>query len=245
MKKNEIDYRAPIYMQLRERLREKIENGEFPPGTSIPSEFVLARLYEINRITVRNAIDALVNEGLLLRVQGKGVFVLSNKVTLSLDDHQGFVSTFKQEDQTHSLKVKEQTKALRYAGKKHGETFQLDPDDYIYYLRHLTLHNDIPRTLEDLYLPAKLLPNLGEIDTALFPLEDILAFYNIRVKEVHQSMEIVSGDAKIRKFLDTPHEVSLLMLECLYVDDNEQVISYTRSYTRSDMGEYTISLHTD
>ena len=74
--KQEIDYQSPIYLQLREVVRAKIEDGEYPPGTAIPSENVLAETYGINRLTVRNAIDALVKEGLLKRVQGKGVYVM-------------------------------------------------------------------------------------------------------------------------------------------------------------------------
>ena len=47
--KQEIDYQSPIYLQLREVVRAKIEDGEYPPGTAIPSENVLAETYGINR----------------------------------------------------------------------------------------------------------------------------------------------------------------------------------------------------
>ena len=73
----EVSYNAPIYLQLREVVRSKIEDGEYAPGTAIPSENLLASTYSINRLTVRSAIDALVNEGLLKRVQGKGVYVVA------------------------------------------------------------------------------------------------------------------------------------------------------------------------
>ena len=65
-----INYRTPIYLQLREIVRTKIEDGEYLPGTAIPSENDMAATYGISRITVRSAVDALVNEGLLRRVQG-------------------------------------------------------------------------------------------------------------------------------------------------------------------------------
>ena len=71
-----LSYRTPIYLQLREIIRNRIEEGEYLPGTAIPSENKLAETYGINRLTVRNAVDALVNEGILRRVQGKGVFVV-------------------------------------------------------------------------------------------------------------------------------------------------------------------------
>ena len=63
---------APFYMQLREIVRYKIETGEYAPCTALPSENELADTFSTTRQTVRNAIDALVNEGLLRRVAGKG-----------------------------------------------------------------------------------------------------------------------------------------------------------------------------
>ena len=54
------DGQPPIYLQLRKVIREKIEDGEYVPGTAIPSENALADMYHVNRLTVRSAIDALV-----------------------------------------------------------------------------------------------------------------------------------------------------------------------------------------
>ena len=55
-----LSYRTPIYLQLREIIRNRIEEGEYLPGTAIPSENKLAETYGINRLTVRNAVDTLV-----------------------------------------------------------------------------------------------------------------------------------------------------------------------------------------
>lgn len=69
---SQISYRSPLYIQLREVIRSKIEEGEYPPGTAIPSENQLAETYGLNRISVRSALAALENEGLIKVVQGKG-----------------------------------------------------------------------------------------------------------------------------------------------------------------------------
>ena len=108
---NSITYRTPIYLQLREIVRNKIDEGEYAPGTAIPSENELAALYGINRITVRSAVDALVNEGLLRRVQGKGVFVVGSKMEQSLEGYGGFVSSLSKSKT--AVSVREQTKVLR------------------------------------------------------------------------------------------------------------------------------------
>ncbi|HAF62608.1 MAG TPA: hypothetical protein DCK95_09830, partial [Anaerolineaceae bacterium] len=54
------DTNNPLYLQLREIIRGKIESGEFIPGASIPSENEFAQKYGLNRLTVRSAIRALV-----------------------------------------------------------------------------------------------------------------------------------------------------------------------------------------
>ena len=64
-KMNEVSYKSPLYIQLREVIRSKIEDGEYPPGTAIPSENQLAETYSLNRLSVRSAMDALENEGLI------------------------------------------------------------------------------------------------------------------------------------------------------------------------------------
>ena len=79
-----MNYRPPIYMQLRDSIIKKIEDGEYLPNEMIPSEREMAQLYDINRMTVKNAIEVLVRDGYLYRIQGKGTFVRGEKNKLLL-----------------------------------------------------------------------------------------------------------------------------------------------------------------
>ena len=65
-----------LYVQIYSIILEKIENGEWPLGTQIPSEDELCRIYDVSKVTVREAIQELAREGYLKRQQGKGTFVL-------------------------------------------------------------------------------------------------------------------------------------------------------------------------
>ena len=71
MEKNSI----PLYLQLEQVIKSKILIGEYMPGDQIPTEKDLCSTYEISSVTARQAILNLVNEGLLIRKQGKGTFV--------------------------------------------------------------------------------------------------------------------------------------------------------------------------
>ena len=70
----------PLYYQIREDIREKINSNEYPPNSMIPSEAELCEHYGVSRVTVRRAILDLVQEGLLNRGKGKGTFVSEHRL---------------------------------------------------------------------------------------------------------------------------------------------------------------------
>ena len=80
----------PLYKQVAEDLKNRIEQGEFCSGQSIPSEAKLCEQYEVSRITIRNAIAELVEQEILVKYQGKGVFVRTPKISSSLTTFKGF-----------------------------------------------------------------------------------------------------------------------------------------------------------
>ena len=74
----------PLYEKLRDILRRQIDQGRYRPGEAIPSERELCREHRISRITVRQAIAGMINDGLLFRKQGKGTFVAHRTVRQGL-----------------------------------------------------------------------------------------------------------------------------------------------------------------
>ena len=119
-----VDYKSPIYLQLREVVRSKIEEGEYPPGMAIPSENELSEMYGVNRLTVRNAVDALVHEGLLRRIQGKGAFVVGDLLERDLDSLSGFRQTIHERNAEPGTKIltKVRVRVLKTGKEK---TYQL------------------------------------------------------------------------------------------------------------------------
>ena len=76
------DKAIPLYYQLETILRRKILSGDYKPETPLPSEDMLAEEYQVSRITVRQALSSLEQDGLVLRQRGKGTFV-SEKAWIS------------------------------------------------------------------------------------------------------------------------------------------------------------------
>src|SRR5690625_4637842 len=97
---------TPLYKQVAESLKTKINNGEHKLGEQLPRELTLAKNYNVSRITVRSALDLLEKEGFIIKRQGKGTFVTDKRKTVSMDSVQGFYSLLVQSGGDLSTKLK-------------------------------------------------------------------------------------------------------------------------------------------
>src|SRR5574340_1853875 len=95
----------PRYYQRKEIMRERVQSNEWKPGDLIPSERELSEKYGISRMTARQAITDLVNEGLFYREQGKGTFVSQRKITQQLIRLTGFTEDIRARGQRPGTKV--------------------------------------------------------------------------------------------------------------------------------------------
>ncbi len=69
---------SPLYQQIKVLITRSLQSGEWKPGEAIPSEIELAARYKVSQGTVRKAIDAMADENLVVRRQGKGTFVATH-----------------------------------------------------------------------------------------------------------------------------------------------------------------------
>lgn len=74
----------PLYKQIKDLIMERIADGEWPPGTFIPSESALASSYSVSVGTLRKALDELVNDNIVVRRQGKGTAVATHDTDRTL-----------------------------------------------------------------------------------------------------------------------------------------------------------------
>lgn len=74
--------KLPKYRQIVDYMKEKIENGEWPIGSKIPSQRQLAKLFHVNRSTVITALDELMADGLIQGKIGAGTIVTNNTWSL-------------------------------------------------------------------------------------------------------------------------------------------------------------------
>lgn len=242
-KLDEINYQSPIYLQLRKVIRNKIDEGEYLPGTSIPSENDLAKMYGINRLTVRNAIVALVNEGLLKRVRGKGVYVVGTKVERDLETLGGFTQTMREKNTVPSTKVL--MKAVRKAGDKYSIIFGIKPEDEIYYIKRICYADSEPFSLEEIYIPKYIMPKLEGIDLSVFSIYEVYEFYGINMTKASQTLDLTQLEAKDARMLEIKPNLEVMLFECTSFDDSDRVIEFTRTYTRGDKCNFNVHFYNE
>ena len=232
-----VNYNHPIYIQLREVIRSKIESGEYPPGIAIPSENTLASTYGVSNLTVRSAIEALVKEGILLPVQGKGVYVIA-KIERDLEVLEGFTQTML--DKKVDTKKKILRRYKREAGKKYSKIFNIQEDDLIYYIKRLNFQGDQPIAIEDIYIPYSLVDKVEGLDLTIFSLYEIYKFYGIEPVRAWQTLEITSLEQSDAKMIGLSKDDSILLFTCTTYDENDNVIEYAKTFSRGDISKYKV-----
>lgn len=236
---NTINYLTPIYIQLRELLRTKIEEGEFPPGSVIPSDTTLAGQYGVNKLTARNAINALIGEGLLKRVQGRGVYVLYGKIEQDLGLLAGFTSTMNRNERKPSIKVLEFK--TRTAGHKYATIFHINPEDEIYYIRRLCLADDESTSLEEIFIPRSAAKRLEGINLSIFSLREAFNLLGIRLERAYETLEIVEIDAQEARLLDTVDQRNVFLVRYSSQDHNGTTVEYGKCYIRGDKFSFSVN----
>lgn len=142
---------VPLYQQLSNIIKDKILTGEYKTGQLLPSEAKLCDFYRVSRITVRNAIQELVEQDILIKKHGKGTFIKENKFTSNLCNYRGFTSTCREKSipvYTHVLCLKKQSPTTSQI-----RSLNLQPEDFVVYLERLRFADGHPVIIEHTYLP--------------------------------------------------------------------------------------------
>lgn len=233
--------KIPLYYQLVEKIEDKIETNEWKPGECIPSERDLCELYGMSRITVRNAIAKLVNQGKLKKVQGKGTYVLGKSVTQKLNNHV-YSFTSEMEKQGKISKTKLVYRELREAGERIGAKLKISPTDTVIYIERLRCAESAAIIVEKAYFPYKNFEFLMQLD-----FEKSSLYKTLEVKAgifINKVVETISGcelDAHECHLLEcTSPMYGLLVKRISYFNDT--IISYSTMVSKGNTFQFTINL---
>lgn len=227
----------PYYYQLKEILKGLIEESILSEGEQIPSENELCQKYEVSRTVVRQAINEMVYEGLLVRKRGKGTYVAKPKISGSLmQSLNGFYKDMIVKD------LKTNSEVLDFsivdAPRKIADRLQLEPGSKTFKIDRLRFVNDEPIVYVITYIPYDLCPNLINEDLANQSLYEVMdKKFNLRIYKSRRSIEAVGATEKNALLLGIETGAPLFLLKSIsYLQDGMPVEYYEAKHRGDRIG---------
>ncbi|RLL41116.1 GntR family transcriptional regulator [Oceanobacillus piezotolerans] len=231
----------PIYYQLEEEIRTLIKQ-ELNPGDLLPSEREYAEKYDISRMTVRQAINNLVKEGLIYRQKGRGTFIAEKKFEQDLSGLSSFSEDMRNRGLTPSNKLL--SFQIMADNPRAASILKVEPNDELYVIKRLRLANEEPIALETIFTPKKL---VGELSLDHFN----VSFYdyientlNLSIAYGEQTIEAALAKTEEARELNIPRGKPVLVMErTSYLKDEQQTpIEYVNSIYRSDKYKFKMQM---
>lgn len=235
------DSRA-LYMLVKEKIDEKIENKEYKPGDRLPSEAKLSEKFGVSRATLRETLRVLEKEGKVNRRQGIGTFI-TEKVGLfksGIEELTSITQTIEAmglEAGTIDLELSYEKKAPDLA-----KEFDLSSDDNMIVVHRTRTANQKPVAYCEDYFPQKLLSsNLIKEDMTISLFDFLEANCNIYISYAVADIIPVTADQFLSNKLDLEEGKPLLLLKQMHYDDRDNPVLYSKNYFRSDKFEFHIA----
>lgn len=213
-----------LYVQIYTILIEKIEKGEWPHGRQIPTEDELCRLYDVSKVTVREAVQELVREGYLYRQQGKGTFVrytmpplgIVMRARLTEDIFGGEVKARKQMVKSFVTQVPEGVRNI------------LKTENVVHYMLFKKLI-DGEACQEEIFVPLSVLPDVDDKFIHQKSLYDYIEAKGAKkIYKVVQSVEVSELEEDTAEFLQTEKGAPSLVMDRKLLSADGIPIAYIR-----------------
>jgi GntR family transcriptional regulator len=226
----------PLYQQLQRGLRAAIENRVIAPDDALPPERDLAEMLNVSRITVRKAIDELVEEGLLIRKQGSGTFV-SNRVEKNFAKLTSF-----SEDMRARGREPRSVWLNRAAGTVTPEeslTLRSSPGTPVWRFHRIRYADDAPMALEYATVLAGCLTSVEEVETSLYEALEKTGNRPVRALQRLRAVLLTAEQAKLLKAQE--RDAGLLVARVGYLKDG-RAVEFSQSYYRGDIYDFVAEL---
>ncbi|MDE2306608.1 MAG: GntR family transcriptional regulator [Gammaproteobacteria bacterium] len=226
----------PLYLQLQRALREAIEQRLIAPEDALPAERELAADLAVSRMTVRKALDGLVEEGLLVRRQGSGNFV-STRVEKNFAKLTSF-----SEDMRARGRMPRSVWLKRSAGTVSPEealTLRLSPGTPIYRFHRIRFADDAPMALEYATVLASALPSVDAVDSSLY--EALERTGHRPVRALQRLRAVLLSDEQAELLEASAGDAGLLVERVGFLQDGTAV-EYSQSYYCGDTYDFVAEL---
>ena len=220
---------------------EKIKKGVLAEGEFLPSEQDLARSYNVSRMTARQALQGLKENGYVVTVRRKGTFVTTPKIEKTLISLQGFSQEMRGAGMRPSSTVLEH--GLMIPPVDIVERLQLQGDEMVFRLRRLRLADQVPIAIETSYTPAKMFRGIDSIDFEKESLYTVMQNrYGVSIGWSVDVIEAAKATVEEARMLTVPRAASILSITRLVKSPDGRPIEACLSRYRSDRYRATVRI---
>lgn len=218
----------PLYQQVIDIIKNEISSGAYKAGARIPNEFELAENYKVGRVTVRRAIEELVQQGYLTKRQGKGTFVNAPKLKRKIrqkGDVQSFSEGCAANDMVPGARLVSRTVVA--ATREDAAFFGVEPGCELIVVERVRTADGIPVMLENnafVLADHPYLQTLADEDLTDNSIFALVAEHSGRapLKSDPCTVEIALADAQAAPLLEVPVGEPLFYMEAYFTDEDER-----------------------
>ena len=231
----------PLYQQVADVLSDDIASGRLTPGSLIGPESELQKRFLVSRVTLRQALGILVNDGLVVRKQGKGTFIEVIPLDFPFDALQGTTQLATMLGHvTNSRLIRMRQVQGNLAIRR---ALDVPENSKLTQICRLDREGTEPMALATIYLPEWIGIRLSRaqlVDKPLYPLlEDSLG---VVATEAHQTIRADCATRPVAKLLEIPEGAPILSKMRVTRDERNQPIEYSVVHYRADVVQFSISL---
>ena len=228
---------TPLYKSVENHLRANIQSGVLSPGDLIPSEPQLAKLLGVSSGTVKKAIEALVQEQLLFRHQGKGTYVSS------IDFNNSLFKFFSYGGQSgHPVRIHKETpkREIRPGTEKICQRLQVPCPTDMVYIERLGYRDDKPVLIEKCWWVAELVQGLENEEVHIPDLlyAVVVEQFDLPIVRSEESLTAEAANASIAKALDVEIGAPLVVLHRTTYSRNNVPVEFRITRGRPDSFSY-------
>jgi GntR family transcriptional regulator len=224
---------GPLHTAIAEQLTAAITDGRLQPGMRLPPERELAGSLGVSRMTVRQALGELERDGRLRRVVGRsgGTFVRESDGDASRAGGAGLAAELRR--QGGATAVEPISADVEPAGKRVAAALELGRSDRVVVITRLRLASGKPLAVERSSLPARLFPDIEDMDLAS-PLLDLMAAFGVRPVRSLERLELVPARPSDVRALGVRRETPLLLVERIRYAADGTPVEFARDRFRPD-----------
>lgn len=237
---------TPLYKQLSDLLRRQIEEGKIKQDHSIPSERSLCQKYNISRITVRQAISEMINEGILNRKQGKGTYVAKQKVTQGLARIVNFTRTVLDLGMNPSTKIL--GNEIFPVDFQIAKILDIPVTSQILKLSLLGMGDEEPLALYESYFPLSLGRKMTreairrEKRGMSFSTYDLYGESSgVFPTSVNQTFEAITADELLSPLIHVKRGSAIFMITSVFMAQDQRPLEFRKAMYRGDRYKFYIT----